>query len=75
MFREWNPKLDLKYLGGISTAIYVMQYGIITAGTLMLKKFGLNETYFLWLVYIAVITVPTVLYWIFRNKKIVKIIF
>lgn len=30
-FRAWNPRINGKYLRGISSAIYVMQFGIITA--------------------------------------------
>ena len=59
MFRDWNPAVDRKYLGGISSAIYVMQYGIITVGTMVLRHFNLNRTNAMWLVYVAVIVVPT----------------
>ncbi len=75
MFREWNPQIKGSYLGGISSAIYVMQYGIITIGTMILRRAGLNDTGAMYLVWIAVLVIPTIFYWILRNKRIVKIIF
>lgn len=75
VLRDWNPKIDGRYLGGISSAIYVMQYGIITVGTMALRKMNLNGAIAMWLVYIAVIVIPVVFYWILRNTKIIKIIF
>ncbi len=75
MFKEWNPAVDARYLGGISSAIYVMQYGVITIGTMLLRHINLDGTNAMWLVYIAVIVVPTVLYWILKDTRIVKIIF
>lgn len=75
LFRDWNPKMDGLYLGGISSAIYVMQYGIIAVGTMALRKLNLTGTNAMWLVYITVVVIPVVVYWILRNKRIVKIIF
>lgn len=75
LFRDWNPKIDGKYLGGISSAIYVMQYGIITVGTLVFRKLNLTATNVMWLVYIAVVLIPVVFYLLLRDKRIVKIIF
>lgn len=73
--RDWRPKIDGRYLGSISSAIYVMQYGIITAGTMALRKINLGETNAMWLVYIMVIAIPIIFFWLLRNTKIVKIIF
>ena len=75
MLREWNPSIDVRNFGGISSAIYVMQYGIISVGTIVLKMAGLGGTNAVWLVYIAVIIIPVVFYRIIRNTKLVKIIF
>ena len=75
MLRDWSSKIDGRYLGGISSAIYVMQYGIITVGTMALQKMPLSGASAMWLVYIAVITIPTIFFWLLRNTKIVKIIF
>ena len=73
--RDWNPNIDRKHLGGISSAIYVMQYGIITIGTIVFRKMNLSGTNTLWFVYLAVITIPSTLYLILRKQKIVRIIF
>ena len=73
--KDWNPIIDTEYLGGISSAIYVMQFRIITAGTIVLRKIGLNGTSAMWLVYVAVIIIPVIFYLVFRKEKIVKIIF
>ena len=75
MLREWNPSIDVRNFGGISSAIYVMQYGIITVGSVGLKTVGFGEKYALWLVYMAVIIIPVAFYRIFQNTKLVKIIF
>ena len=75
VFREWNPKIVGKHLGGVSSAIYVMQYGIITVGTMIFRIIGWDGACVMWLVYIAVISVPAALYWVLRNTKIVKVIF
>lgn len=37
VFREWNPQINSVNLGGISTAIYVMQFGVITMGSKLLN--------------------------------------
>ena len=75
VFREWNPQIDNKFFGGISSAIYLMQYGIITVGTIVFKRARWYEEYAMLIVYISVIFIPVVLYWLLRNKKIVKYIF
>ncbi|MGI6686987.1 MAG: acyltransferase family protein [Christensenellales bacterium] len=75
MIREWNPDIEGKYLRRISFAIYVMQYGIITVGTMALTRIGLNGTNAMWLVYIAVIVIPLFTCWIFQNKRILKVIY
>ena len=67
-FRDWNPTIDTSYLGGISTAIYVMQFGIITLGNKLLVLVHL-EYEMQWFVWILVLVVPSACYLMLRNTE------
>lgn len=74
-FREWNPDWDTRFFGGISTAIYVMQFGIITVVMKVAEITGCMGSWLYCLTWLMVIIVPTAFYWLFRNTKIVRILF
>ena len=73
--RHWNPNINLKWLGGISSAIYLMQFGIIT----VVMKCG--ETIHILAPYIQIITwvstciIPVALFLTLRKTKLVKVLF
>ena len=75
LLREWNPSVNVGCFGKISSAIYVMQYGIIFLGRKILTSNNLIETYAIWLILLAVYVIPTGIVLLFRNKNIVKVLF
>lgn len=75
MLREWNPKVKSVHLGGISTAIYVMQFGVITIGSKLLTLIHLEGDWTQWIIWVLVLTVPTLLYLLLKKTKIVKWLF
>ena len=72
---EWNPRVNVTYLGGISSAIYLMQYGVITVMTTIFSKLLIPSALIGWFVYILVFIFPTVFYIITKETKIAKILF
>lgn len=75
ILREWNPKVDNSYMGGISTAIYVMQFGLITVALKAAGFVGVSSTIAQWIAWIMVIIIPTGLYLVFRKTRVSKILF
>lgn len=75
LFRQWNPKINTKYCGGISSAIYLMQFGIITVVMKAGGIIGIQSPLIHFLTWLCVCTIPTAFYLILRNTKIVKILF
>ena len=75
VFRSWNPQIKGKHLGGISSAIYVMQFGIITVLQYVFSVFDVRGTIPYIAVFLVVIIIPTALYLLLRNRKIVKVVF
>ncbi len=75
VFRDWNPQIETRYFGWISSAIYVMQFGIITVANRIIgnTQFGGNIVQLI--VWILVICIPTVVYLLLKNKEIVRWIF
>lgn len=73
--RNWNPKVNTIYFGGISSAIYVMQFGVITVIMKAAAISGITGNWINWFTYLMVIIVPTVFYLLFRKTKVVKILF
>lgn len=73
--RNWNPKVDTTYLGGISSAIYVMQFGVITVVMKAAGLAGITGGWVGWLAWGLVLAVPTAFYLLLRKKRIVRILF
>ena len=74
-FRNWNPNVNTAYLGGISSAIYVMQFGIITVIMKAVQFANMSGDWVSWVVWFAVIIIPAGLYMLLRRTKVVKILF
>lgn len=70
-----NIPFDTQYFRGASSAIYLMQFGIITIMTYLLNKIRVEIQTESWLIYITLISVSCVLYWIIKNKRIVRHLF
>lgn len=74
-FRNWNPDVNTKYFGGISLAIYLMQFGVITVAMKAAEIAGITSNWIYWLVWMLVIVIPTAFYLLFRKTNVVKILF
>lgn len=74
-FRNWNPNVNTAHLGGISSAIYVMQFGIITVIVKAAQFANVSDEWISWLAWFAVIIIPAGLYILLRREKTVKILF
>ncbi len=74
-FRDWNPDINNSDLRGISSAIYLMQFGIITSGNKVLKYMSIQTSLANWGIYLLVLIVPTVLYLLIKRTKLAKILF
>lgn len=74
-FRNWNPDLASSALGGISSSIYLMQFGIITVGNVVLRRLKIQTTWAGWGIYFIVLLLPTVFYLAIRKTRLAKIIF
>ena len=75
MLREWNVSLKSSILGGMSTAIYVMQFGIITISKILLRHIGIDSDLAALVTYLFVIVIPCALYFAFRKTRIIKFLF
>lgn len=73
--RKWNPKIQNADLAGYSSAIYLMQYGLIWAGGKVLGVLHLTNLYWNWAVYILVLIAPVIFYRLIRNRKVARILF
>ena len=75
-FKNWNPSINTDTFGGISAAIYVMQFGIITAGNKIMSSYvHIIPSASQWLIWLLVVTIPTVVYLLLKDTRIVKILF
>ncbi len=75
LFRQWNPEINTQNCGGISSAIYLMQFGIITILIKAGEIIGIQSPLIHCLTCISLCIIPTAFYLILRNTKIVKIMF
>ena len=75
LFREWNPKINTQYCGAISSAIYLMQFGIITVVMKAGEIIGVQSLWIYIITWFCVCIVPTVFYVLLRKTKIVRILF
>ena len=73
--REWNPQTDTRNYRGISSAIYVMQFGIITLGNKAISLLRIEGNLGQWGIWIFVIIIPTAVYLLLKDKRIVRYIF
>lgn len=62
-----------KWMRGASSAVYLMQFGIITVGVKALEILRFPAQLNPWLAYLAVIVVPTVCYILLQKTKIAKL--
>ena len=75
VIRNWNPNVDVKGFGKISTAIYLMQFGIITVFGYIFKFLDLPTEKYSWLIYMCTILFSLLGYLVVKNKKAVNILF
>ena len=74
-FRNWKPSFNTAYFSGISTAIYVMQFGIIIIVIKTADFVGFLDEWVYWLTWLLVMVIPTIFYILLRKTRIVKILF
>lgn len=74
-FKDWNPRVDTGDYGGISTAIYVMQFGIITLSNKLIDLIHLEGIWIPWVIWLLVISIPTVTFILIKRTRIAKWIF
>ena len=73
--KEWNPPIRKKNLAGYSSAIYLMQYGLIWVGEKIFDFAGLTNLYWRWGVYIGVIAIPVIFYHLIKNGRLARVLF
>lgn len=73
--RGWNPKIGKVYLEGYSSALYLMQYGLIWAGGKVLGVLQITNLYWKWAVFILVLIAPVIFYRLIGNRKVASILF
>lgn len=73
--RQWNPEINTRWFGGISSAIYLMQFGIITVVMRAADYFGLSGNWNNWFAWLMVMIIPVIFYDAFRKTKIIRILF
>lgn len=66
--KEWNPHIRCRYLGHISSLIYLMQYGIITITNRYLEYGNFSSIF----QYLLIICVPVFICLLFKNNKKLK---
>lgn len=72
---DWNPAIRCTYLGGLSSAIYLMQYGIITVGYAILKRLSMEGVWVDYGILILVLIIPIIFYSAVKETKVAKILF
>ena len=73
--KGWNPSIDITFLGGISSAIYLMQYGLINVMTVAFNRILSTGELTSWAVYSQVIIIPIIFYMIIKDTKVKRILF
>lgn len=73
--RNWAPQINVNYFSGISTAIYVMQYGIITMCTIVYNKLAIEYEFLNYITWLLTIIIPIVFFNLVKKRKIAKILF
>lgn len=63
------------FLRGASSAIYLMQFGIISIMTKLFSMFGLKMSMGAWLIYFTLILIPCMFYSITKGNKYLKLLF
>lgn len=75
VFRDWTPRIDSSDLGGISSAIYLMQFGIIMVGNMVKTRLGVQTAWVNWAIFVFVLILPTVFYMLIKKTRFAKILF
>lgn len=70
----WNPHIKTDWIRRSSSAIYLMQYGIIKICLKLIDVLNLSHI-FNWIVLVLVIVIPTSICHIFKSKKFIRYIF
>ena len=76
LLKDWNLDMkNAKEIRLISTAIYLMQFGIIVLGNLALQKADFENGYIKYLIYFVVVFLPICICKFGKNSKIIRFIF
>ncbi len=75
--KQWNPNIETVHMRKISTAIYVMQFGMITMCSAAFNRLGFDypdiANYLI--TYVVVIVLPALIYIALRKYRVTKYIF
>jgi len=74
-FRSWNPDVDTSDFGGNSSAIYLIQFGIITFGEMVIIGLNIQSYWASWGIYLLVLFIPSDFYKLIRQTKLSHILF
>ncbi len=75
VLRNWHPEIDTSDWGGISSAIYLMQFGFITVGNMVINRLNIQTAWANWAVFVFVLIIPTVFYMLIKKTRLAKILF
>ena len=75
LVKAWNPKIDSSFIRTLSSAIYVMQYGIINVAEMVLLSFHVAHNRIAFFQWFLLILIPTVVIYTFRGNKYLPMIF
>lgn len=75
LLRDWNPDIKTKRFSGISTAIYVMQFGVISACQYLERLVGGGLTFSPWITLILTIFIPFCFYFLCEITKLDRLFF
>ena len=74
LVKAWNPEINSFSIRTLSSAIYVMQYGIINVAEMALLSFHVTDNRIAFFQWLLLILIPTIVIYIFRgNKYLLKI--
>ena len=74
-FRNWGPVVNTTWFAGISSAIYLMQFGVITIVMKVAEVVGITGGWIHWFAWLMVMAVPTAFYLLFQKTRVAKILF
>lgn len=70
-----NPRCNTRFIRKYSTAVYLMQFGIIVIIEKPFKNLSIDIAYSGWITYSFVVIIPLIIIICFKESKIVRLLF